>query len=352
MTARPREGLRDVDPYTSPQLDVAARLNTNESPHPLPAGFFEQLAGIVRDLPLNRYPDPMATRLREELASATDHPVAGVWAANGSNEILHQLLLAYGGPGRTAMTFEPTYQLHGRLCWISHTAIVRGALPPDFVLTDVQVREASDAHPDVVFVCSPNNPTGNAQPIEVVRDLAEALPASLIVVDEAYAEFADAPSATTLLPTHGNVAVVRTFSKAFAMAGARIGYVLTSPRIVEDLGRVRLPYHLSSLTQAAGICALHHRPEALALIAAIRVQRDRIAAELAVIEGLTVYPSDANFVLFVPPGDARALWRQLLDRGVLIRDMTAVVPNALRVTAGSEHETDLFLKAAKGSLTG
>jgi len=220
-----------------------------------------------------------------------------------------------------------------------------------FALSEVGISTAVGADPDVVFVCSPNNPTGNAQPVEIVRDLAEALPDSLIVVDEAYVEFADAPSATTLLPTHQNVAVVRTFSKAFAMAGARIGYVLTSSRIVEDLERVRLPYHLSSLTQAAGICALHHRPEALALIAAIRVQRDRIADELAAIEGVTVYPSDANFVLFVPPGDARELWRQLLDRGVLIRDMTAVVPNAVRVTAGSEHETDLFLKATKGSVT-
>jgi histidinol-phosphate aminotransferase len=350
MTPEPREGLRDVEPYLSPQLDVAARLNTNESPHPLPAGFFEELADVARDLPLHRYPDGGATRLREELAALHDHPVADVWVANGSNEILSQLLQAYGGPGRHAMTFEPTYALHGRLCWITHTAIVRGALPPDFVLTDAQVAEARAAAPDVVFVCSPNNPTGNAQPLEVVRDLAEALPGSLVVVDEAYAGFADVPPATSLLAAHDNVAVVRTFSKAFAMAGARIGYVLAAPTLVADLERVRLPYHLSALTQAAAICALRHRPEALALIAAIRTQRMRIAEELAAIDGVTVYPSDANFVLFVPPGDARELWRRLLDRGVLIRDMTAVIPNALRVTAGSEHETDLFLKAVKGSV--
>jgi histidinol-phosphate aminotransferase len=351
MIPEPREGLHDVEPYVSPQLDVAARLNTNESPHPLPAGFFEELADAVRDLPLHRYPDGAATRLREELGAVHGHPAAGVWVANGSNEILSQLLLAYGGPGRRAMTFEPTYSLHGRLCWITHTEIVREALPPDFVLTDAEVARARVAEPNVVFVCSPNNPTGNAQPLEAVRDLAEALPGSLVIVDEAYAEFAEVPPATSLLATQDNVAVVRTFSKAFAMAGARIGYVLGRPQLVDDLQRVRLPYHLSALTQAAGICALHHRPEALALIAAIRAQRVRIAEELAGIDGMVVHPSDANFVLFVPPGDARELWRRLLDRGVLIRDMTAAVPNALRVTAGSEHETDLFLKAVKGSVT-
>jgi histidinol-phosphate aminotransferase len=249
------------------------------------------------------------------------------------------------------MTFEPTYSLHGRLCWTTHTRIVREALPPDFVLSEAEIARARVAEPDVVFVCSPNNPTGNAQPLEAVRDLAEALPGSLVIVDEAYAEFAEAPPATSLLATHDNVAVVRTFSKAFAMAGARIGYVLGGRQLVDDLQRVRLPYHLSALTQAAGICALHHRPEALALIAAIRAQRVRIAEELAGIDGMVVHPTDANFVLFVPPGDARELWRRLLDRGVLIRDMTAAIPNALRVTAGSEHETDLFLKAVKGSVT-
>ncbi|HTG46627.1 MAG TPA: histidinol-phosphate transaminase [Actinomycetota bacterium] len=350
MTARPREGLRDMTPYVSPQLDVAARLNTNESPHPLPPGFFEELAKVVRDLPLHRYPDGAATRLREELGAVHGLPAAAVWAANGSNEVLQTLLLAYGGPERRAITFEPTYSLHGRLCWSTHTDRIRGGLPSDFVLGDPQIDEARAARPDIVFVCSPNNPTGNAQPIGAIRGLAEALPDALLIVDEAYAEFSDAPSATGLLGDLRNLAVVRTFSKAYAMAGARIGYALTSPAIVEDLGRVRLPYHLSALTQAAGICALHHRPAARALLASIRVERDRIAAELTTIPGCVVYPSDANFVLFVPPGDARELWRGLLDRGVLVRDMSDAVPNALRVTAGSEHETDLFLKALRECL--
>jgi histidinol-phosphate aminotransferase len=342
--AEPRPGLRDVAPYVSPQLDVAARLNTNECPHPLPEGFFEQLAAAVRDLPLHRYPDAQMTRLREELAATTGHTPAGTWAANGSNEILTELLLAYGGPGRRAVTFEPTYLLHSRLCWLTHTDVARLRLPEGFVLASDQAEEAAAHDANVVFVCSPNNPTGNAQPLDAVRAIAERLPQALIVVDEAYVEFGG-ESALPLVEAHPNVAVVRTFSKAFALAGARLGYVLASPEVVDDLQRVRLPYHTSALTQAAGIVALRHRAEALALLADIRTQRDRILAGLRALDGFTVYPSDANFVLFEPPGDPVALWRALLDRGVLIRDMTSVVPNALRVTAGAEHEVDLFLKA-------
>jgi histidinol-phosphate aminotransferase len=343
--AEPRAGLRDTAPYTSPQLDVPVRLNTNEAPHALPPAFFDELADAVRDLPLNRYPDGEMRRLRDELAAVAMHGVDGIWAANGSNEILTQLLQAYGGPGRRAVTFEPTYLLHGRLCWLTHTEHTRLSLPKDFVLGDDRVDEAVEARPDVVFVCSPNNPTGNAQPLSRIVALADALPTSLVIVDEAYGEFAPAGSAQAAISSHPNLAVVRTFSKAFALAGARIGYVLTVPEVVDDLRRVRLPYHLSALTQAAGIVALRHQPEASAMLGAIRVQRDRIVRELRAL-GVDVYPSDANFVLFTVP-DAGKVWQAVLDRGVLVRDMTAVVPDALRVTAGTEHETDRFLTAMK-----
>ena len=350
--AEPRPGLRDVVPYLSPQPEVAVRLNTNECPHPLPEGFFEELAVAVRDLPLHRYPDAQMSRLRDELANATGHPVEGIWAANGSNEILTQLLQAYGGPGRTAVTFEPTYLLHGRLSWLTQTEHRKLSLPEDFVLGDAQVAAALDLSPHVVFVCSPNNPTGNAQPLSVIASLAERLPHSLVIVDEAYVEFAPAASAQALVASHPNIAIVRTFSKAFALAGVRIGYVLAAPAVMEDLQRVRLPYHLSALTQTAGIVALRHRAEATALLEAIRVQRDRMTRELRSLPGTTVYPSDANFVLFVPPGDATAIWHGLLERGVLVRDMTAVVANSLRVTAGAEHETDVFLEAVKEVVAG
>ena len=345
--AEPRPGLRDVAPYVSPQLEVVARLNTNECPHPLPEGFADELAEAVRDLPLHRYPDGQMRRLREDLAEAHGHSFEGTWAANGSNEVLTQLLQAYGGPGRRALVFEPTYLLHPRISWLTHTELEVRRLPDRFHLTLDDVDTAAQVPTDIVFVCSPNNPTGNAQPREVVAELADRLSSRLIVVDEAYGEFSPETSALPLVTSHPNVAVVRTFSKAFAMAGARIGYVLAASSVVDDLQRVRLPYHLSALAQTAGIVALRHRAEAEAILMAIAEQRDRIIAELRATPGVTSFPSDANFVLFVPPGDAAEVWQELLDRGVLVRDMTAVVPNTLRVTAGAEHEVDLFLKALK-----
>jgi histidinol-phosphate aminotransferase len=299
----------------------------------------------VLDLPLNRYPDGQMTRLREDLATHVGHPFEGTWAANGSNEILTELLLAYGGPGRTAVVFEPTYLLHSRLAALTSTAILSLRLADTFTIDDDAIRQAAAADADIVFVCSPNNPTGNAQPLEATRALAEAVDA-LVIVDEAYVEFGG-QTALKLVADHPNVVVTRTLSKAFALAGARIGYCLAAPEVVQDLQRVRLPYHVSALTQAAGIAALRHAPEALAILEAIRAQRDRIVGALGGMRGVTVYPSDANFVLFTPPPgrDAADVWRALLERDVLIRDLSTVVPRALRVTAGTEDETTLFLDA-------
>jgi histidinol-phosphate aminotransferase len=345
--AEPRPGLRDIEVYDSPQLDVPVRLNTNECPHPLPEDFMNELAETIRDLPLHRYPDGHMRRLLDDLAAASMHPASGVWVANGSNEVLTQLLQAYGGPGRRAAVFEPTYLVHARLARLTNTEVERLALPDGFVLGDAEVAAVVAAAPNVVFVCSPNNPTGNAQPLSAIVGIAQGLPNALVIVDEAYGEFAPAASAQALIATNPNIAITRTFSKAFALAGARIGYLLAAPAVIADLQRVRLPYHLSALTQTAGIVALHHREEASALLGAIRVQRDRISRELRTLPRVTVYPSDANFVLFVPPVDAGLVWQGLLDRGVLVRDLSAVVPNALRVTAGTEHEVDRFLTAIK-----
>jgi histidinol-phosphate aminotransferase len=343
--ATPRPGIRDVEPYVSPQVPVAVRLNTNEVPRPLPDGFADELAEAVRSLPLNRYPDGQMTRLREDLAASVGHTVEGTWAANGSNEVLTELLLAYGGPGRSAVVFEPTYALHSRLTRLTSTSLVSLRLEPPFRLNDRAVETAAAADPDVVFVCSPNNPTGGGQPVEATRSLAESVDA-LVIVDEAYIEFGG-ETAVASIADRPNIVVTRTLSKAFALAGARIGYCLAAPEVVQDLRRVRLPYHMSSLTQAAGIAALRHAPAALAMLDAIRTQRDRIVATLGGMSGVTVYPSDANFVLFTPPDghDAAAVWQALLDRGVLIRDLTSVVPRALRVTAGTEDETSQFLDA-------
>jgi histidinol-phosphate aminotransferase len=331
-----------VQPYESPQLDVKARLNTNECPYPMPAAFGDDLAEAVRELTLNRYPDREATELRARLAERAAHPVDGTWVANGSNEVIHQLLLAYGGPGRTVVAFEPTYVLHERLSWVAHSDVVGVQLEEPWTIEREHVARALAVRPSVVFVCSPNNPTGNAQPLEAVAALASGGDA-LVIVDEAYIEFGGA-TAAGLLDGFPNVVVVRTFSKAFALAGARVGYCLAAPEVVEDLRRVRLPYHLSAVTQAAGLVALRHGDDADGILEEIRVQRDRIVDALPPL-GATPFASDANFVLFRPSKPAEDVWRGLLDRDVLVRDMTAVVPGTLRVTAGTPDEVDLFLSA-------
>jgi len=340
--ALPRPGLREVEPYAAPQLDVRARLNTNECPYPLPDAFREDLAEAIRGLALNRYPEREADVLRGRLAELHGHPVEGTWVANGSNEVIQQLMLAYGGTGRRIVVFDPTYGLHGRLAWVAGSEVVRIPLEQPWVITSEHVAEALDRGPDVIFVCSPNNPTGNAQPVEIVAELA-ARGDALVVVDQAYVEFGG-ESAMGLIEAHPSVVVVRTFSKAFALAGARIGYCFGSPEVIEDLRRVRLPYHVSALTQAAGITALDHRADALAILETIRAERDRILAALPRL-GVEAFPSEANFVLFRTPRPTEQVWKDLLDRGVLVRDFGRVMPGCLRVTAGTPEEVDLFLSA-------
>jgi histidinol-phosphate aminotransferase len=341
--ADPRPGLRDVPPYRAPQLDVPARLNTNECPYGLPPSFAEELAESIARIAFNRYPDRDATELREALGAHTGHAADGVWPANGSNEIIQQLLLAYGGPDRRAVLFTPTYVLHSHLAWMTHTAVVSVGTPEPFVIGEEQVGPAVAAAPQIAFVCSPNNPTGNAQPTEAVEELARHS-GTLVIVDEAYVEFGG-ETAAPLVDRYPNVVVVRTFSKAFALAAARIGYCLASPEVIDDLQRVRLPYHLSAQSQAAGVVALRHAREAMGILERIRAERDRMLETMAGMENVVAFPSAANFVLFRPDRPAADVWQGLLDRGVLVRDMSAIVPGCLRVSVGTPEETDLFLGA-------
>ena len=345
-----RNDLGSLSAYLAPQVDAPIRLNTNECPHPLPEGFLRDLAAALGRVPLHRYPDREATALRSGLADLAGHPLEGVWAANGSNEVIQHLCLAYGGPGRRALLFEPTYSLHRLIPRMVGMEVVRGSLGDGFRLGVEAPDEVAEHDPAVVFVCSPNNPTGNAQPTDVIERLCEAA-AGLVVVDEAYGEFGGV-SAQPLLARHDNLAVVRTFSKAFSLAGVRLGYCLTSPAIVADLPKVRLPYHLSSLTQAAGETALRYLPEARALLDRIRAERDRILHGLGAVEGVEPFPSDANFVLFRTTAPAGALWRELLDRGVLVRDVSSYpgLSRCLRVTAGTPEETGAFLEALPAAL--
>jgi histidinol-phosphate aminotransferase len=343
-----RADLVGREPYGAPQLDVRYALNTNENPYPPSAALVADLAAAVAQAAagLNRYPDRDARELRAALAGYLGRGLAPaqVWAANGSNEIIQQLLQAFGGPGRSALGFEPSYSMHPIIAQTTATRWIAEPREPDFSIDPAAALAAIDRHqPDVVFLTSPNNPTGTAQPLAVIEAIAAAAP-GMVIVDEAYAEFARDPdgSALALLPGCPRLVVVRTMSKAFAMAGGRLGYLAADPAVVESLLLVRLPYHLSSLTQAAALAALRHASELLASVAAIRTERDAIVSWLRAA-GLAVADSDANFVLFGRFADRRAVWQALLDRSVLVREVGP--PEWLRVSVGTPAEMAAFRTA-------
>ncbi|MEV4834176.1 histidinol-phosphate transaminase [Nonomuraea sp. NPDC049486] len=348
-----RDDLRGKSPYGAPQIDVPVRLNTNENPHPPSAELVADLAEAVGRVSgeLNRYPDRDAVELRAALADYLGHGLTTeqVWAANGSNEIIQQILQAFGGHGRSALGFEPSYSMHPIITTGTSTEWIHAAREEDFSLDPGKVVAAIGEHrPDVVFVASPNNPTGTAQPLETIEAILDAAP-GMVVVDEAYAEFAreGTPSALTLLPRHPRLIVTRTMSKAFAMAGTRLGYLAAHPAVVEALLLVRLPYHLSTLTQTAALVALRHRAELLGTVDALRRERDATVDWLR-SKGLAVADSDANFVLFGRFPDRRAVWEGLLARGVLIREVGP--PEWLRVSIGTGEEMAAFRAAMEGVL--
>ena len=352
-----RDDLRGKTPYGAPQLDVAVRLNTNENPYPPPPELVADVTAAVAEVAaeLHRYPDRDARALRADLAAYltadTGVPLdaAGVWAANGSNEVLQQVLQAFGGPGRLAVGFEPSYSMHPIIAGGTRTEWLPAPRRTDFAIdVDAAAELLRAKAPDVTFLTSPNNPTGQSvEPADLARLIAAA--PGIVVVDEAYAEFSDRPSAITLLATHGHKLIVsRTMSKAFAFAGGRLGYLAAAPAVVDALQLVRLPYHLSVLTQAAARAVLARADELLASVAAVVEQRDRLLREIPAM-GLDVVESDANFVLFGEFGDQAATWQGLLDRGVLVRDVG--LAGWLRVTAGTEAETTAFLDALREGLS-
>ncbi|MCW2570534.1 MAG: hisC [Frankiales bacterium] len=349
-----RDELRGRTPYGAPQVRDVIQLNVNENPYPPSAALVADLQRAVGEagLALNRYPDRDALHLRDALAwylsDRTAVPLTRdqVWAANGSNEVLQQVLQAFGGPGRTAMGFEPSYSMHPILAAGTATSWIGVARRADFTLTaELAVAAISKHRPDVVFVTTPNNPTGTVTPLDVVAAICDAAP-GMVVVDEAYAEFASGRSAVTLLDRYPRLIVSRTMSKAFALAGARVGYLAASPAVVDALRLVRLPYHLSVLTQVVARIALARMHELLVTVELVKEQRDRMVREIQAL-GLTVMPTDANFLLFGPFDDPAAMWQGLLDRGVLVRDVSSGPGLAgwLRVNAGTEPETTAFLSA-------
>ncbi|WP_067200982.1 histidinol-phosphate transaminase [Microbacterium sp. XT11] len=343
-----RDDLRGLTPYGAPQAPLPIALNVNENTHPVPdavaSDILDDIAVAIRDV--NRYPDREFTTLREGFAEYLGHGLTAeqIWAGNGSNEVLQHILQAFGGPGRTAFSFAPTYSMYPLISQGTGARWVAGTREPDFsIAPDDAAAQVRAADPDVILLCAPNNPTGTPLPLEVVEAVYEAS-RGVVVVDEAYQEFAprDAASALTLLEGRPRLAVSRTMSKAFAFAGARVGYLAADPAFIDALRLVRLPYHLSALTQAAAIAALRNSDVMLAMVDEIVEQRDRISATLEAL-GYTPHESWSNFVLFGGVGDPRRTWQELYDRGVLIRDVG--LPGHLRVTAGTEAETTAFLEA-------
>jgi histidinol-phosphate aminotransferase len=336
-----RDDLRGRSPYGAPQLDVPVRLNVNENPYPPGDALAGELGRVVAEVArsLNRYPDRDATALRRDLAHYLGHGLseANVWAANGSNEVMLQLLQAFGGPGRTALGFSPTYSMYPDYCRDTFTEYVTVPRDAHFQVDVVTaVAAVEEVAPQVVLLASPNNPTGTALPLDTVAAVASAA-SGVVVVDEAYAEFRrpGTPSALELLARFPRLVVTRTMSKAFALAGARLGYLAADPAVVEAVQLVRLPYHLSAVTQAVARVALGHADQLLAQVDLLRDERDELVAWLRA-QRFDVAESDANFVLFGRFRDRHAVWQELLDRGVLIRETG---PDGwLRVSIGTPEE--------------
>lgn len=353
MTGLPvRPELRGVEPYGAPRHDVPVCLNVNENPYPpsdsLVADAAVAVAEAVRGL--NRYPDREAAALRADLAGYLQREPGvslgpeQVWAANGSNEVMLQILQAFGGPGRTALSFAPTYSMYPEYARNTSTAWVTAERASDFTVdVDVALHAVREHAPSVTFLASPNNPTGTAVPLELVRKLHDAGP-GVVVVDEAYAEFrrSGTPSALTLLADHPRLIVTRTMSKAFAFAGARVGYAAAWREVIDVLRVVRLPYHLSAVTQAVARVALAHAGELQSRVDDVRRGRDELTEWLRGAS-LDVAESDANFVLFGRFPDRHLVWQGLLDRGVLIRETGPA--GWLRVSVGTPEEMRAFRAA-------
>lgn len=348
-----RENLRGKSPYGAPQLAVPVQLNTNENPHPPSRALIDDVAESIRAAAadLHRYPDRDAVALRTDLAAYLTRQTgvavqtANVWAANGSNEILQQLLQAFGGPGRSALGFVPSYSMHPIISEGIDTEWIEAKRNSDFSLDiDYAAAVIADRRPDVVFMTSPNNPTGHSIALADLERLLEAAP-GIVVVDEAYGEFSAAPSALALIDRYpAKLVVSRTMSKAFAFAGGRLGYLVAAPAVIEAMLLVRLPYHLSVVTQAAARAALRHADETLASVAELAAQRERVAEALREM-GFEVVTSDANFLLFGYFADAPRTWQRYLDEGVLIRDVG--IPGYLRTTIGLAAENDEFLRLSE-----
>lgn len=355
-----RDDLGLFGGYHSPQVAVDVRLNTNESPYPAPKAWLDDLRDEIAQIPFNRYPDREARALRAAVAESEGVSADQVFCANGSNEVLQTLCLAFGGPGRTAAVFEPTYALHSHIARVTGTSVAEGTRTPDFTLDPTEVnRVLTEARPEITFLCSPNNPTGRVEPQDVVADVVARAP-GLVVVDEAYGQFSSW-SAISMVADDVGLAVARTYSKTWSMAAFRLGYLIGPASLVAELDKVTLPYHLDAVKQVAGRLAVRYKADMEARVATIVEERGRLTAELAELP-VETWPSEANFILFRPLATSAGrpvgmaghdVWQALLERSVLVRDCSSW-PNldgCLRVTVGTPDENRAFLTAVSEVLT-
>ena len=341
-----RDDLRGFSPYGAPQIDVPIQLNVNENNFGIPGAVADDIVAAVAAVVggVHRYPDREFTALRDALAAFVGGRTAReqIWAANGSNEVIQQFLQAFGGPGRSMLGFTPSYSMYPLYARGTHTRWIAAERDTDFTLSaEAAVAAVEREQPEVVVLARPNNPTGTALGLDVIEAVYAATQ-GMVLVDEAYQEFSELPSAVELLPGRPRLAVSRTMSKAFAFAGVRLGYLIADPAVCDALRLVRLPYHLSALTQAAATAALAHAPAMLANVDAIKAQRDRISRALPGL-GYAPWPSESNFVLFGGVADPHRTFGWLVERGIIVRETP--IANSLRVTAGTPEETTAFLEA-------
>lgn len=351
-TFNPREQIQAMTGYHSAQVDVPVRLNTNESPFPPPAAWLDAVADIARSIQWNRYPDRAVTELRETIARRHNVDPANIFVANGSNEVLQTILLAYGGAGRCVATFEPTYQMYSQIARVTGAEVVQGERRADLTLDAIEIERLLSRHkPSVSFLCNPNNPTGIIEPRENLEVML-AHTTGVVVVDEAYAEFSEW-SAVDMVTEDRPLAVTRTFSKTLSMAALRVGYVVAPKQMIADLEIAVLPYHLDSFKQAATIAALNFVSEMEQRVDIIKSERSRIFAAISEME-CDVWPSGSNFILFRPRSAAAAVvWQRMVDSGVLVRDFSTTprLSGCLRVTVGTPDENSAFLDALSKALS-
>ena len=342
--------LASIEPYDPKYIPADVMISANENPLDVPFEIRREVERAIRKVPFNRYPDPLANELRDMIADANGLELDQVLMGNGGDELLFDMALAFGGPGRTFLNMPPTFSVYVNNAQLTNTNIVNVLRRADFTVDeDAVIERLAQGDIDYTIVTSPNNPTGDIVTGAFVKRMLEASD-TLVMVDEAYFEFSRY-TARPLLEQFENLVILRTFSKAFSMAGVRLGYLLGSEAALREFKKVRQPYSVDSVSQAIGRVIYENRAKFEPGIDAIIEQRARVIDELNTLPSVTAFDSQANYVLFRfdPEIDGGQVWQSLFDAGVLVRDFSRStgLENCLRVSIGTEAENTRFLDALK-----